>query len=122
MNLRNRLITASLAACTSLLMAGTAFAHAHLVKSDPAADAQVAAPKVITLTFDDELAAAFSKVQLGMADGMKINAKSALSHDKLSIVATPTATLVPGIYTVTWQAASTEDGHKMEGKFSFTVK
>lgn len=114
-------ILAVLAAC-SVLTAGTAFAHAHLIKSVPAANAQVAAPKTITLTFDDELAPAFSKVQLGMADGMKVNAKSALSPDKKSIVTTPAASLMPGVYTVSWQAAATEDGHKMEGKFTFTVK
>lgn len=121
MQFRREWIIASLATC-SMLTASSAFAHAHLVKSDPAANAQVAAPKTITLTFDDELAAAFSKVQLGMADGMKVDAKSALSSDKKSIVATPASALHPGVYTVSWQAAATEDGHKMEGNFTFTVK
>ncbi|MEO8313393.1 MAG: copper homeostasis periplasmic binding protein CopC [Pseudomonadota bacterium] len=122
MHLRKHLTLAAIAASASLLVGGTAFAHATLVKSDPAANSQVAAPKAITLTFDDELAPAFSKVQLAMSDGMKVDAKSAVSKDKLSIVATPAAALKPGVYTVTWQAAATEDGHKMNGKFTFTVK
>ena len=105
-----------------LLITGTALAHARLVKSDPAADAQVPSPKAITLTFNEALSPAFSKVQVGMADGAKVAATSAVSADKKSLIATPTSALAPGTYTVSWQAASSDDGHKMEGKFNFTVK
>ncbi len=117
-----RLILVAVTASTSLLLASTAFAHAHLVKSDPTANASVPAPKTITLTFNEELAPAFSKVQIGMADGMKVAASYSLSDNKLSLIATPSAALASGVYTITWQAASSDDGHKMEGKFSFTVK
>ncbi|MEO7773535.1 MAG: copper homeostasis periplasmic binding protein CopC [Steroidobacteraceae bacterium] len=108
-------------ATASLLLGSTAFAHAHLVKSAPAANAHVATPRTITLTFNEELAPAFSKLQIAMADGMKLNIGYSLSDDKLSLIATPSAALGPGGYTVTWQAASTADGHMMEGRFSFTV-
>jgi methionine-rich copper-binding protein CopC len=110
-----------LAGVASLLFAGNALAHAHLVKSDPAADAQVAAPKSIALTFSEALAPAFSGIQVSKADGSKVEVSSSFPTDKKSMVATPVKPLAAAVYTVTWQAAS-GDGHKTEGKFSFTVK
>lgn len=113
---------AALGAAVGLLAATQAEAHAHLVKSTPAANATIAAPRTITLTFNEKLTPAFSKFELGMADGMKINLKTAVSKDHLSIVGTPAGRLMPGAYTVTWHAASADDGHKMDGTLAFTVK
>lgn len=111
-----------LALGAALLAAGAASAHARLVKSDPPAKATVAAPKTIKLTFSEELAPAFSKFELGMADGMKVNVSTAVSKNHLSIVGTPQGKLMPGAYVVTWHAASADDGHKMDGTVNFTVK
>ncbi|MBW8815363.1 MAG: copper homeostasis periplasmic binding protein CopC [Caulobacterales bacterium] len=115
-------ILAGLAAGAALLVAGAASAHARLVTSDPAANAAVAAPKAITLTFNEKLTPAFSKLELGIADGMKIEVKTAISPDGRSIVGTPQGKLMPGAYTVTWQAAAADDGHKTNGTVAFTVK
>jgi methionine-rich copper-binding protein CopC len=35
---------------------------------------------------------------------------------------TPGTTLAPGRYTVKWTAVSTDDGHKVSGSYSFTVR
>ena len=101
---------------------GQALAHAHLIKSTPAAKATVAAPKTIMLTFNERLTPAFSKFELGMADGIKVNVKTAVSKDRKSLVGTPQGKLMPGAYTITWHAASADDGHKMDGTVPFTVK
>jgi methionine-rich copper-binding protein CopC len=90
------LTVAGLAAGAALLLAIGASAHAHLVKSDPAASATVTTPKTITLIFNEKLTPAFSKFELGMADGMKVNVKTAVSKDHLSIVGTPQSKLMPG--------------------------
>ena len=119
--MRSALLALALTSC--LAAVGTqASAHAHLVKSTPAAKATVASPKTIALTFNEKLTPAFSKFELGMADGMKVNVKTAISKDHKSLVGTPQGKLMPGAYTITWHAASADDGHKMDGTVPFTVK
>jgi hypothetical protein len=115
------LAIAGLAASAALLIAGSAAAHAHLVKSTPAANATVAAPKTISLTFNEKLTPAFTSFDLGMADGMKMPVKTTLSKDHLTIVGKPKGKLMAGAYTITWHAASA-DGHRMDGTVPFTVK
>lgn len=112
---------AGLVAGAALLVAGTASAHAHLVTSNPAANVTVAAPKTITLTFNEKLTPAFSGFELEMGGGMKMPVKTTVSKDGLSIVGTPQGGLMAGAYKVTWHAASS-DGHKMNGDLAFTVK
>jgi methionine-rich copper-binding protein CopC len=122
MRLHHR-FAAALAGSAALLMAGSAMAHAHLVKSTPAANTTVAAPKTISLTFNEKLTPAFSKFELTMPgmNGMKVGVKTAVSKDHLSIVGTPEGALMPGAYQIIWHAAS-DDGHKMDGTVNFTVK
>ena len=114
---------AAIAASSALLLAGTASAHAHLVKSTPAANATVAAPKTISLTFNEKLTPAFSKFELVMPtmSNMAVAVKTSVSKDGLTITGTPTAPLSPGLYKISWHAAS-DDGHKMDGAVDFTVK
>ena len=114
---------AAVAASSALLLAGTASAHAHLVNSTPAANATVAAPKTISLTFNEKLTPAFSKFELVMPtmSNMAVSVKTSVSKDGLTITGTPQASLMPGVYKITWHAASS-DGHKMDGAVDFTVK
>lgn len=114
----------ALSALALAALAGEASAHAKLVKSDPAANATVAAPKTITLTFDDELAPAFSKFTVTMPTmkNMAVKVKTVVSKDHKSIVGTPAAPLSAGAYSISWTAAAAEDGHKTTGKVPFTVQ
>jgi methionine-rich copper-binding protein CopC len=104
------------------LLAGQASAHAALVKSDPAANAAGAAPKSITLTFDEELTPAFSGFDVSMSDGMKMKFKTTVSKDKKTITGVPTGPLMAGAYKISWHAAAADDGHKTTGALAFTVK
>lgn len=124
MRLHAAFTTAAIAGALALITAGTASAHAHLVKSTPAANATVAAPKTISLTFNEKLTPAFSKFELSMPgmNNMKVAVKTVVSKDHLTIVGTPKAALAPGAYTITWHAASADDGHKLDGTVNFTVK
>jgi methionine-rich copper-binding protein CopC len=122
--MKNRLFSlAALAGASALLVTSPAWAHAHLVSSNPAANATVAAaPKAITLTFNEKLVPAFSKFELTMPEmsGMKMGVTTALSADGKSIVGTTSAALPKGAYKIVWTAAST-DGHKMNGEVAFKV-
>ena len=123
MRQHQHLTLAGLIASGAMLIAGSAAAHAHLVKSTPAANATVAAPKTISLTFNEKLTPAFSKFELSMPamNGMKVKTKTVVSKDHLTIVGQPQGKLMPGAYRITWHAAS-DDGHKMDGVVSFTVR
>lgn len=114
---------AALVGSAMLVASSPAWAHAHLVSSNPAANATVgSAPKTITLTFSAKVAPVFSKFELVMPEhgGMKVPVKTAVSKDGKSIVGTVSAPLAKGAYKIAWSAASA-DGHKMTGEVPFTV-
>lgn len=101
-----------------LLAASGAQAHAHLVKATPAASAEVAAPTSLHLQFSEDLAPKFSGLVL-TKDGKSVAAATKVAG--AAIDATPAAALTPGLYTVTWHVVS-DDTHRMQGSYSFTVK
>lgn len=111
-------VTAVLAV-PALLFATTASAHAHLVKSDPAANATVAAPKTVHLHFNEKLEAKFSAADLMTAAGAPVAVRSKAAGK--GIEATPKAPLARGAYMVMWHVLSA-DGHKSQGSYNFTVK
>ncbi len=96
-------------------------AHARLVAAVPAPNTRAAAPKVIQLQFSTELAKKFSTLKVTDTKGNVVAANVIGSKDPRVLQAIPT-TLAPGIYTVSWTAVSTEDGHKTSGRYSFTVR
>jgi methionine-rich copper-binding protein CopC len=120
---RYKSLSAALAlGAVALLSATQASAHASLVKSSPAANAIVAAPKSITLNFDEELTPAFSGFDVAMGDGMKMTFKTTVSKDHKTITGVPSGPLMAGAYKISWHAAASDDGHKSTGTLAFTVK
>lgn len=109
-------------AVVALFAASQASAHAALVKSNPAANAVVVAPKIISLTFNEKLTPAFSGFDLTMGDGMKMKVKTKVAKDKKTITGVPTGPLMAGAYKVSWHAAAADDGHKTTGTLAFKVK
>jgi methionine-rich copper-binding protein CopC len=122
MQTHKRISTALVIGAVAILGAGQASAHAALVKSNPSANATVAAPKAISLTFNEALTPAFSGFDMSMSDGMKMKVKTKVSKDKMTITGSPSGKLMPGAYKVNWHAAATDDGHKTSGTLAFTVK
>jgi methionine-rich copper-binding protein CopC len=106
----------------ALAMTSTAFAHAHLVSSEPAANAEVAAPTEVTIHFTEPLEPAFSRIDLSDASG-KPAAPAASQVDKGDAKAMHLALpqLTAGRYAVHWIAVAT-DGHRTQGDFAFIVK
>ena len=113
-------VLAALAGAASLLAGVPAWAHAHLVASNPKADATVAAPKTITLTFNEKLVPAFSSFELVTPAHGKVAVKTVVSKDGKSISGAPQGVLAAGAYKIAWKVASA-DGHHMTGEIAFKV-
>ena len=114
-------LAAFAASATLLAAAGAAAAHAHLVSSDPAAGATVAAPKAVTLTFSEKLEGKFSGAALSKG-GAPLGSHSLLDPTGgKTLTVSPGAPLAAGAYTVSWHVVSV-DGHRTKGEVAFTVR
>ncbi len=120
----------AIAVSTVMLMTASAAAHAQLVSSTPAENAQIASPQTLTLLFNETLAADFSGVELAMLTmpGMEMTSPmavggvtTALSDDKKTLIATPAKPLGAGRYRLDWHVV-TSDTHRIEGSFEFDVQ
>ena len=118
-----RMPTGALAMLMSLGLAGSAWAHAHLLSADPSGAAVAASPTSLTLGFSEGLEIGFTGISLTSASGAAILTRSAhLAPGDHKVLVIPLAQpLGPGAYTVRWHALST-DGHTTQGTYSFTVK
>jgi len=107
----------------SLLLAAlsnaAAHAHAFLDHASPLVGSTVAsAPREVSLTFTQNLEAAFSSVQVTGPNGARVDAgKPQISGNTMHVGLKAAG---PGTYHVRWHALSV-DTHKTEGSFTFTV-
>lgn len=116
------------AAALALALPGVAAAHSKLVSSNPAANATVAKPTKLTLTFSETFLAPMSGAELvmtgmpGMAnhDPMPIKGFKTDVNGKTMTLTFPRA-LPAGSYDIKWHIVGA-DQHKMEGGYSFNVK
>ena len=107
----------------SLLLAAlsnaAAHAHAFLDHASPLVGSTVAsAPREVSLTFTQNLEAAFSSVQVTGPNGAGVDAGKPQTSGNTMHVGLKAAG--PGTYHVRWHALSV-DTHKTEGSFTFTV-
>jgi methionine-rich copper-binding protein CopC len=119
---RLKLLFASTSLLLGCLLSPLAFAHAHLKTQTPAANATVAAPAELRLSFSEGIEPSFSQVTVTGADGKSIavNALNTAAGDNKTLIVTPAAPLAAGQYKVQWQVLSV-DTHKSDGDYSFTV-
>jgi methionine-rich copper-binding protein CopC len=115
-------VRAALAACAALLVvlapARPAWAHAQLLKTDPANGATVAGPlTAVTLTFNELVKQQFSTIVVTGADGVSYSDGTPRSVDKA--LTQPVKPLPGGAVRVAWRTVSA-DGHPVEGQFTFT--
>ena len=107
----------------SLLLAAlsnaAAHAHAFLDHASPLVGSTVAsAPREVSLTFTQNLEAAFSSVQVTGPNGARVDAgKPQISGNTMHVGLKAAGT---GTYHVRWHALSV-DTHKTEGSFTFSV-
>ena len=114
---------ASLAVAVAGLAAAPAWAHAHLVSSEPAVGGTVVAPNAVHITYSEGVEIRLSKFEVLGADGKALPGGAAAldPKDKATVIVTFPAPLAAGSYTVHWRVVSA-DTHRTEGTFPFTVK
>lgn len=97
--------------------------HLKLLKSEPAANATVAAPTMVRLWFSQQAELAVTKVTLTGATGAE-RVLAPLARGKAAgapIEAPVGIALAPGKYTVAWRTMA-KDGHVLNGTVPFTVR
>jgi len=108
---------------TTLLSPLPAFAHAILVKSQPAKDETISqSPKQVDLWFNDAVRSEYKAVAVIDSAGKRVDNHDVAQGltDGSHIYAT-VPNLAPGTYTIRYRVVS-EDTHIVTGKFEFTIK
>jgi methionine-rich copper-binding protein CopC len=106
------------ACAVALANPGIALAHAALHHASPEAGSAVSDAHEVTLTFTDNLEAAFSSVEVTDSTGARVDeGKPQVYGDVMRI---GLKTLLPGSYRVHWRAVSV-DTHRSEGSITFSV-
>jgi copper transport protein len=115
-------IALGLAAIAVGLTPALLLAHAKLLRSDPAADATLAAqPGKISLWFSERPEPKFTVVQLLDSSGAAIVlGQPSLDAKAMEISLDVPPNLPSGKYTVSWRTAAA-DGHASSGRFAFTL-
>jgi methionine-rich copper-binding protein CopC len=108
----------SLGIISSGFMAGEAFAHAKLMSSMPAKDAEGASPADIVLTFSEPITPAV--VTLSDQEGHDVKTIGTPRADTNTLHLPVTGKLAPGHYTVTYRIAGA-DTHVVNGTLTFVV-
>ena len=116
------LFLASATLMAAAFVANVADAHAKLQSAMPAASSTVASPKSIMLHFNEKLAPKLSGFDVTMADGMKVDVAPVVDSSGMMLTAPVKGKLMAGTYKVSWHAVTTDDGHRVTGEYSFTVK
>lgn len=99
------------------------WAHAILVRSQPAKDVELAeAPKQVDVWFDDKVGSEFMALAVIDSTGKRVDNKDVAQEmfDHAHLYCT-VQSLLPGVYTVRYRVVSI-DTHIVTGKFQFTIK
>ena len=105
----------------SLLVPGSALAHAYLEHADPPPGGTLAqAPTQLRLTFSEQVDSAFSQVHVLNARRETIDRgdSAVASDDPQAMVVSLQPGLADGVYTVAWRTLSADDGHSESGAYT----
>lgn len=114
------------AVCLVALLAGlgtsTAFAHAFMDRTVPAAGSTVHGPPAeVKLWFSQALESAFSTVRVVDKNGRQVDRKDKrVDAGDATLLSVSLPALAPGTYRVIWRVLSA-DGHVTKGDFTFDV-
>src|SRR5438034_814045 len=98
----SRVARASLALCAAVLAAGPAFGHAKLLRSSPAAGAEIpGSPPSLTLTFNENVRLGVLKLTTA-GHAVPVAIDSSTAPARVITIALPP--LAPGTYDVQWSA------------------
>ncbi|MEJ2697304.1 MAG: copper resistance protein CopC [Candidatus Sulfobium sp.] len=97
-------------------------AHVHVREYSPKKGAVVTVPPArVSVTFSDSVEPIFSGLTVIDGSGATVSGKTEFFKDNTVMETGLTKNLAPGKYTVKWKCVS-EDGHKENGSYTFTVK
>ncbi len=117
------MVSRALRAALALLVTGAApaGAHAFLEHASPPVGSRVAtSPAALDLSFTEGVVPHFSRVEVLGPSGQALRTgEPRLGKDARELIV-PLPPLMPGQYSVVWHVTS-QDTHKTEGRFSFTV-
>jgi copper transport protein len=104
-----------------LMVYSSAFGHARLVRSQPAANStSKQAPKVVELWFSEDLEPTMSTIIVTDQSGKRVDKNSATVAEGNKKLQIDLEDLGSGTFTVEWKALAT-DQHTMKGKFTFNI-
>jgi copper transport protein len=100
-----------------------AWAHAELLRSLPEANASLdRAPAQVELFFSEALEPSFSRITVLDMNGIAVdNGDSRINEADPTHLTVSLRSLPGGVYTVSWKALSSVDGHVTSGAFPFAV-
>lgn len=108
---------------TLLSYSNAVFAHASLVKAEPARRAALStSPKQVRLWFNEEIEPAYASLSVLDAEANPMTAEKPSVHpDDPKSIFVELPELAPGQYTVKFRVLSV-DGHVVDSDYKFTVK
>ena len=105
-----------------LLVPSLAYSHSGMLSSSPEKDAVLStSPEKIVIEFKDAVEPAFSKIEVFDSDKEKVSQKTQFTKTDKIIESWLSEDLPPGQYKVKWKIMSL-DGHKISGKYTFTIE
>ena len=98
-------------------------AHTSLSQSEPAENAVLdSAPGKVKLWFSSRIEPEFSRIEVTDAEGKQVDkGNSTTSSNRRELEVELVEGLASGTYQVDWNVIA-RDGHRMRGKFSFSVE
>jgi len=118
-----RLLALPAVLLAALVWAASAYGHAAYVGSEPSPGQRLErSPARVVLVFTEPLNERLAGATLRPAAGGSPIRASVAVQDRKRLVLTPSRELATGAYRVDWHTVSTEDGHALEGAFSFGVR
>lgn len=103
--------------------AAPVYAHALLVRSNPAANADLpAAPAQVELYFSEAVESGLSTISVLDSNGKAVDLGDArVDPTDPTRMTVSLGSLQDGVYTVSWKAISATDGHLTSGSFPFAI-
>jgi copper resistance protein C len=117
------LIAGSAALVLFVALASHAYAHAQLIKAEPAQRATVTdPPKQVGLWFDEDVEGDYARLSVMDSSGKPVTeTKPVIAADDPKFLELALPALGPGKYTVKYRVLSV-DGHVVEDSYDFTVQ
>ncbi|MFZ5674370.1 MAG: copper homeostasis periplasmic binding protein CopC [Pseudomonadota bacterium] len=115
------LIRISIFAISLSTFSSAALAHASIVAASPADQSKGPSPSAVEINFNEIVNLAFSRLTLRGEDGaLVLTGALTIVPGGKGLIVPIKAKLPEGLYSVEWTVLSS-DGHKLKGKYNFTV-